>query len=54
MMLVSVHGGWVGGGEYVGVGEKECKLTGDQQQFRTGASCSKSAFPSLCPWSLIS
>lgn len=50
MRLVSVHGSWVVGG----VGEKEGELTGDQQQFRTGASCSKSAFPSLCPWSLIS
>lgn len=29
-------------------------LTGDQQQFNTGPSCSKRAFPSLCPCSLIS
>lgn len=28
--------------------------TGAQQQLNTGASCSKSAFPSLCPCSLIS
>jgi hypothetical protein len=27
--------------------DKTTRLTGDQQQFKTGASCSKKAFPSL-------
>jgi hypothetical protein len=36
------------------IGENEKELTGDQQQFKTGASCSNNALPSLCPSPLIS
>lgn len=39
---------------YVKMRVQRPEPTGDQQQFKTGASCSKSAFPSLWPCSLIS